>query len=555
MSDQLKVYCINLKEYVDFKGGETLLELSRRLPLGFKPICARVNNKTENLSFPLFSPKQVEFLTKEHPSGQRTYVRTLCMILYRAVDRLFPGARLRIAHSISRGYYCTLSRPGLTLDAESVGQIESEMCSIIKADMPIRFKERLTSDAIEIFRRQGLDSKVRLLETTNRLYTVYYKLDDLCDSYNGTLAPSTGFADVFSLMPYKDGFLLHAFDPADPSRPAGFVPQEKMFKAFTDYNSFNTVLGMRNVGDLNTQVLAGRSETLINVAEALHDKYIARISDEITRRYDNGGARIVLIAGPSSSGKTTTAKRLGIQLMTNLLKPQVISLDDYFVDRHRTPRDADGDYDYENIHALDLELFNNDLNAILRGENVELPTYNFATGTREYRGNKIKLDDRSVLLIEGIHGLNPELTSRVPEQMKFRVYVSALTTLAIDDHNWIPTTDTRLLRRIIRDAKYRGASALDTLRRWGSVRRGEEKWIFPYQENADATFNSSLLFEISVIKNFAQEVLEKVPHNVPEYGEAYRLLKFLSYFVPIRSENIPSTSLLREFVGGSTFRY
>ena len=312
---------------------------------------------------------------------------------------------------------------------------------------------------------------------------------------------------------------------------------------------------MRNAGELNRTVEAGRTAMLINVAEALHDKYIARISDEITARYHRGGARVVLIAGPSSSGKTTTTKRLGIQLMTNLLKPQMISLDDYFVDRTQTPRDADGDYDYESLYALDLPLFNRDLNAIIAGEEVALPTYNFQTGTREYRGNTIRLTEGSILLIEGIHGLNPELTAAVAEDMKFRIYVSALTTISIDDHNWVPTTDNRLLRRIIRDYKYRGASAEDTIRRWPSVRRGEERWIFPYQENADATFNSSLLFELGVMKDYAEDILGRVPRDTPEYGEAHRLRKFLSYFLPIGEKNIPSTSLLREFLGGSSFHY
>lgn len=555
MSDQLKIYCKNIEKYIDFTGGETLLDVAKRINLPFTPICAKVNNKTENLMFKLFNPKMVEFLSKQHPSGERTYLRTLCMILYRATQKLYPHSRLNIAHSISRGYYCQLTGEGIKLDDKSIKLISDEMRKIVDADLPIVYKERLTDDVIKIFNEQGLDSKVKLLQTTHQLYTVYYKLDGLCDSYYGTLAPSTGIAQVFELMPYKEGFLLRGFSQSNPDVPPQHITQEKMFKAFTDYVRFNDVVGVRNVGDLNNVVLKGNSSTLINVAEALHDKYISRISDEIKRRYDEGGARIVLIAGPSSSGKTTTTKRLAIQLMTNLLKPQMISLDDYFVDREHTPRDEDGDYDYESIYALDLKQFNADLNDILDGKEVSLPTYNFQLGHREYRGKTIRLDAGSVLLIEGIHGLNPELTSSIPEQMKFRLYVSALTTLAIDDHNWVPTSDTRLLRRIIRDYKYRGASAIDTLKRWPSVRRGEERWIFPFQENADAMFNSSLLFELSAMKDYAEEVLVKVPHDVPEYSEAYRLRKFLSYVLPIHDNNIPSTSLLREFLGGSTFHY
>lgn len=555
MSDQLKIFCVNTGSYIDFNGGESLLDVSKRLSLPFNPICARVNNKTENLHYKLFAPKQVEYLPITHPSGTRTYTRSLCMVLYRALEYLYPGAHLRISHSISSGYFCRICGNGVKADEVTAERIKSEMRRIIDSDVQFQYKERLRTDVMEIFRRQDLQSKVSLMETNHDLYWKYYKLDGLCDSYYGTLAPSTGILRVFDFTPYKDGFLLRGFDKNNPDATPAPLAQEKMFKAFTDYVEFNNVLGVRNVGELNHAVLNGRTATLINLAEALHDKYIARISDEITRRYHDGGARIVLIAGPSSSGKTTTTKRLAIQLMTNLLKPQMVSLDDYFVDRHRTPLDQDGEYDYESIYALDLEQFNSDLNDVLAGKEVALPTYNFQTGAREYKGKTIKLTEGSILLIEGIHGLNPELTSHIPEQMKFRLYVSALTTLSIDDHNWIPTTDNRLLRRIIRDHKYRGVSATDTIRRWPSVRRGEEKWIFPYQENADATFNSSLIFELAVMKNYGMKILEQVPHDVPEYSEAYRLRKFLSYFLPVEGHNIPSTSLLREFLGGSSFKY
>jgi len=551
----MKIFCVNLNRYIDIQGGEKLVDIARTLDLPFEPICARVNNKTESLHYRVFAPKQVKFLDKTSSSGSRTYVRSLCMVLYRAVSRLYPGVRLRIEHSISRGWYGRLMGLDGGVTDETIDALRAEMRRIIDADIPFERKERLTADVIKIFDAQGLDDKVKLLSTTRELYSVYYRLDGICDSFYGTLAPRTGILSVFSLDRYKEGFLLRAFDAGNPTVPPQPVKQEKMYKAFTDYLEFNSIVGIRNVGELNQVVEEGRSSMLINVAEALHDKYIARISDEITERYHLGGARVVLIAGPSSSGKTTTTKRLGIQLMTNLLKPQMISLDDYFVDRTRTPRDADGDYDYESLYALDLDLFNHDLNAIIAGEEVALPTYNFQTGTREYRGNTIRLTEGSILLIEGIHGLNPELTAAVPENMKFRTYVSALTTISIDDHNWVPTTDNRLLRRIIRDYKYRGASAEDTIRRWPSVRRGEERWIFPFQENADATFNSSLLFELGVMKEYGEEILERVPRDIPEYGEAYRLRKFLSYFLPIGEQNIPSTSLLREFLGGSSFHY
>ena len=552
----MNIYCKNINCYVSFKGGETLATIFDRLKdqINITPICARVNNKTEDLNYPVFGPKQVEFLSKESGSGQRVYIRSLCMILYKAVCDILPGVRLRIEHSISRGYYCRLEGKK-TMSDDVVAQIRSRMQEIVAENIPFVRKEQLTSDVITIFERQGLHDKVQLLKTTHDLYTVYYELGNICDSYYGNLATSTGQIDVFDLIPYKDGMLLLGFDKQNPSQPATPSVQEKMFNAFTEYTSFNRIIGIKNVGELNSATLRGKTSDLINVAEALHEKKIGRISDDITSRYKEGGARIVLIAGPSSSGKTTTTKRLAIQLMTNLLVPKLISLDDYFVDRVNTPLDEDGEYDYESLYALDLEQFNHDLNALLNGEEVALPTYNFERGCREYKGNTLKLEENSILLIEGIHGLNPDLTSHIDEKMKYKLYVSALTTLSIDDHNWVPTTDNRLLRRIIRDAKYRGVSAESTIKRWPSVRRGEEKWIFPYQENADAMFNSSLLFELGVIKEYGEEVLKHVPRDIPEYGEAIRLRRFLNYFTPISDQVIPHTSLLREFLGGSSFHY
>jgi len=551
----MKVYVDNINRYVDFTGGETLLDVLARIKdeLPFTPICAHVNNKTEDLRFPLFSPKKVEFLPIGSSSGQRVYVRSLCMTLYRAVSEAYPGARLSVEHSISHGYYCRLK--GIDVTPVVVAQLKDMMRDIIARDLTFERKERLTTDVKELFRSQGLDDKVLLLDTLHSLYTTYYRLDGLFDSYYGALAPSTGILKAFDLQPYHEGMLLLPFDPDDNTRPSTMVPQEKMYRAFTEYLSFNDVIGVKNVGELNKAVTEGRSADLINVAEALHSKKISSIADDIAARFAQGRAKIVLIAGPSSSGKTTTTKRLATYLVTNLLRPQMISLDDYFIDRVNTPRDEYGDYDYESLYALDLKLFNEHLNALCRGEEVEIPSYNFETGTRRFKGNRLRLDDNSVLLIEGIHGLNPELTASVPEKLKYRVYVSALTTLSIDDHNWVPTTDNRLLRRIIRDHKYRGTSAIETMRRWPSVRRGEERWIFPYQENADAMFNSSLIFELGVMKDYGEAILRQVPHDVPEYAEAYRLMKFLSYFEPIGDKLIPPTSLLREFLGGSSFRY
>ncbi|MCM1504658.1 MAG: nucleoside kinase [Muribaculum sp.] len=557
MSDQLKIYCTNLSEYVPFAGGETLMDIYRRLSdrIPFAPICARVNNKTEDLQFPLFAPKMVEFLPVKSPSGHRVYVRSLCMMLYRAVAALYPQSRLIIEHSISRGYYCRLTEGNVTVDSDVVRRLKEYMMSLVERDLPFVRKERLTSDVIKIFESQGLTDKVRLLKSIHDLYTVYYRLDGVADSYYGNLAPSTGICSVFDLIPYKEGMLLLPPCDKDVCVAASPIEQEKMYVAFTDYLAFNRVIGVSDVGELNVAVAGKQSAMLINVAEALHDKKIGRISDEISRRYNDGGARIVFIAGPSSSGKTTFTKRLAIQLMTNLLEPKMISLDDYFVDRERTPRDESGDYDYESLYALDLESFNADLNTLLAGGEVNLPTYNFEMGKRVYKGNKLRLTDNSILLIEGIHGLNPELSSHIERRMKYFIYVSALTTLSIDDHNWVPTTDNRLLRRIVRDYKYRGVSATETIRRWPSVRRGEDKWIYPYQENADAMFNSSLIFELGVMKELAESILKSVPRDVVEYAEAYRLQKLLSYFTSITDKLIPSTSLLREFLGGSSFHY
>lgn len=560
----MEIYCRNIDRYIPIKGGETLSEILRDTPgleeirRDLRPICARVNNKTEPLLFQVFAPKMVEFVPRYIGSGERVYTRSLCMMLYRVLRDVLPGSRLRIEHSVCGGYYCRLwDKDGapLPVDMALVEALRRGMRELQRRDVPFERYEVLTRDLIEMLRAEGLHDKVLLLETVHDLYTAYYRLDGVIDSYYGALAPSTGHMDVFDLMPHKQGFLLFAFNKRNPDVPAQFVTQEKMDQAFAENLEFNRIIGVSNVGELNRAVDDRRSSLLIQVAEALHDKKISQIADEIARRYHQGGARVVLVAGPSSSGKTTTTKRLAIYLFANLLKPKMISLDNYFVDRDKTPRDETGDYDFESLYSLDLLTFNRDIQRLLAGEEIELPTYNFELGRRQYKGDRMRLDPGDVLLMEGIHGLNPELTASIPEQMKYRVYVSALTTLSIDDHNWIPTTDNRLLRRIIRDHKYRGASAVDTLRRWPSVRRGEERWIFPYQENADSTFNSSLIFELGVMRDYGEDILREVPNDCPEYAEAYRLRKFLSYFRPIGEEEIPPTSLLREFLGGSSFRY
>ncbi len=552
----MEIYIKNQDRYVSSNGGISPLDLikSGEVALPFRPICCRVNNKTEDLRFPLYAPKQVEYLSDLSETGRRVYVRALCFMLYKAISEMFPGSQLRIEHSIFRGYFCRIfldgSKEPYSLTPSQIQALKLRMKELADADLSFERHERLTSDVLPTLREQHLFSKVLLFETTGQLYTTYYTLDGLADSYYGALPPSTGYAPVFGLHAYADGFILMGRDPQHPEQALEPEKQTKMFKAFTDYMHFNEVIKVRNVGELNMSVRERRVKDLINVAEAMHERQIGHIADEIVAR----GAKIVLLAGPSSSGKTTTCKRLAVQLMTSLVTPKMISLDDYFVNREDTPLDETGDYDYESLYALDLERLNSDLSRLLAGETVNLPTYSFEFGRRIEKEKPLKMEPTDVLIIEGIHGLNPELISSV-EGSIYKVYVSALTTLAIDDHNWISPNDNRLLRRIVRDYRYRHTSALDTIRRWPSVRRGEEKWIFPFQENADATFNSSLLFELGVMKEYAEPILRQVPHNVEQYANAYRLLKFLEYFDPIPVDQIPPTSLLREFLGGSSFHY
>jgi len=556
----IKILCVNTGSHIEVGGGTTLLELAGDLipALDFKPICALVNNKVESLGYPLFSPKQVEFIPAHSDIGRDVYVRSLCMILYKAVSELYPGLTLRIELSISKGYYCRLlgaDGHAVHIDADGVAEIRERMRLTVREDIPFRRKEKPTAEVIDIFRGEGLEDKVELLETVNHLYTPYYRLGETADSYYIPLAPSTSCIDVFDLLPYKSGFLLLGRDGANPDMPAVPVTQEKMYHAFTEYLKFNRIIKVSNVGELNRAVEKRQTLDLINTAEAMHDKLLGRISDDIAGRRSRGDAGIVLIAGPSSSGKTTSCKRLAIQLMTNLIVPKMISLDDYFVDRVNTPLDETGDYDFESLYALDLERFNSDLERLLAGEEINLPTYSFELGRRVETHRPLRLEANDVLIIEGIHGLNPELTGTIDPRHLYKVYVSALTTLRIDDHNWISTSDNRLLRRIVRDHKYRHIPAEETIRRWPSVRRGEEKWIFPFAENADATFNSSLIFELGVMKDYAEPLLRSVPHGQRQYAVANRLLKFLDLFKTIPADQVPRTSLLREFLGGSAFRY
>jgi len=569
MNTSIQIFCRNVGKYIDVPGGSSLSDLAAmpECNLDFSPICALVNNKTEHLGFRIFAPKQVEFLSPCSPVGKEVYTRSLCMMLYYAVHAVDPALVLRIEHSISNGLFCRIRKPDMSMyeiTDSFITDVLTRLHTLAEADIPFIRHEKLTSDAIELFRSQNLHDKVSLLETVSQIYTSYYTLDGLADSFYGSLAPSTGHIRTFNLLSWKDGMLLLGPETSQPAgkeeatpttiKPAKPIKQDKMYHAFTEYLKFNRVIRVADVSELNRAVHDRKSIELINVAEAMHNKLIGHIADEILERKNNGGASIVLIAGPSSSGKTTSSKRLATQLMTNLITPKVIELDNYFVDRHNTPLDENGEYDYESLYALDLDLFNRDLRALLRGEEINLPTYSFELGRRIEKPRPLRLDRNDVLIVEGIHGLNPELTSAVPHDQIFKMYVSALTTLRIDNHNWISTSDTRLLRRIVRDNKYRNTSPEETIRRWPSVRRGEQKWIFPFQENADATFNSSLLFEIAVMKTYAEPLLRAIPHNIPEYTTAYRLLRFLAYFAPIPEDQVPPTSLLREFLGGSSFQ-
>lgn len=557
MKQMLKVYCKNNNTHKEFAVGTLLLDIYKGLDLNlpYPPVSARVNNRTEGLTFRLYNNKTVEFMDVRDPSGMRTYVRSLCFVLYKAVSELYPNSKLLLEHPISKGYFCDL-QIGRPVELDDVAKIKSRMKEIIAQDLRYLRVECETTEAVKIFREQGMEDKAKLLETSGSLYTYYYRLGDTIDYYYGSLLPSTGHIKLFDLNKYYNGLLLRIPSKANPEVLEEVVKQEKMLEVFKEFLRWGYILDVGNVGDVNIACQQGHATGLINVAEALQEKKIAQIADTIYHRGSNGDrVKLVLIAGPSSSGKTTFSKRLSVQLMTNGLKPHPISLDNYFVDREDTPLDADGNHDFESLYALDLKLFNDQLTALLQGEEVELPTFNFTTGKKEFNGNKLKIDNNTILILEGIHALNPELTAHIDAANKFKIYVSALTSISLDDHNWISTTDNRLLRRIIRDFNYRGYSAQETISRWPSVRAGEDKWIFPFQENADVMFNSSLLFEFSVLRLHAEPILTEVPRNSPAYAEAYRLLKFIKYFVPIQDKEIPFTSLLREFLGGSSFKY
>lgn len=553
----LQIYCKNNNSTREFPEGSSLLDIYNgfNLAMPYGPVSAKVNNKVESLDFRVYYNKDIEFLDITSSSGMRTYVRSLFFVLVKAVEELYPQGNISLEHPISKGYFCKL-HIDRTIGLDDVQRIKQKMQEIIAADIPYTRTESHTEEVVRLFEKRGMMDKARLLDTYGQLYSYYYQLGDTVDCYYSSLVPSTGYIRLFDIVKYYDGLLLRIPSRENPTKLEEVVKQEKMLEVFQEYHRWNQILGISTVGDLNVACNEGHATDLINVSEALQEKKIAQIADEITHRNQDGKrVKLVLISGPSSSGKTTFSKRLSIQLMTNGLKPYPISLDDYFVNRNDTPLDENGKHDFESLYAVDLPFFEEQLTTLLNGGEVELPRYNFTTGKREMSGKKLRIDEHMILIIEGIHALNPALTPHIPNENKYKVYVSALTTILLDNHNYIPTTDNRLLRRIIRDYKYRSYSAEETIARWPSVRAGEEKWIFPYQENADAMFNSALLFELAVLKDYVEPVLRKVPNRCPEYSEAHRLLRFLNYFVSVQDKELPPTSLLREFLGGSSFQY
>ena len=554
MKQVIQIRCKNNKKTQKVAIGSTLFDIFSEIGLEMShgPISCKVNNKVEGMHYRVYNSKDLEFLDMTSSSGSRAYTRTLFFVLCKAVKDIFPASPdVIIDIPVSNGFYVDV-RLGKELTEEEVGKLRNRMQEIIDARMPIRRYMVPTEDAIALFQEKGDVEKVKLLKTSGSIYTTYYKIGDYVDYYYGTLLTNTSELYLFGLEKYYDGMLLRIPSLKNPDQLGEITRQDKMFDIFKEHYRWQDIIGIRTVGDFNQAVTAGFSTDIINISEALQEKKIAQIAEDVAQRK---GVKLVLLAGPSSSGKTTSCKRLSIQLAVNGLKPLQISLDDYFVDREKTPKDESGEYDYESIYALDLKLINEQFNALFRGEEVELPKYDFQSGKSKRSGKKLKMNDHNVLVVEGIHALNPELTSQIPDEQIYRVYASALTTILLDNHNYIPTTDNRLLRRIIRDNKYRGVSAQETIHRWPSVRAGENKWIFPFQENADAMLNTAMLYELAVIKMQAEPLLQQVPENCEEYAEAYRLLKFLKYFKGIPYNNLPPTSLLREFLGGSSFHY
>ena len=555
-TDIVTIYCKNNHLHKEVKIGSSLLEIYEEMgsPLKHRPLCARVNNRVRTLMYRCWQPKEVCFLDYTELAGSKTYVRTLCFILSKAVYEIFPGRRFSLEHPVSKGYYCAFDDRG-KISEEAIVQIKRRMKEIIAADKPFEPKTVRTVEAVNLFRKCGMEDKALLLETAGMSYAQYYELDGYVDYFYECLTPSAGFVQLFDIETYDVGLLLRVPQLENPNELNPVVRQDKMFEEYKRFFDIQRTVELNNVGDLNLAIKEGRASEVVMVSEAIQEKRIASIAEKIAASFNHKGVRVVLISGPSSSGKTTFCKRLQIQLITNLLHPLAVSLDDYYLNRADTPKDENGQYDFESLYAIDLTYFKEDLQRLIAGEEVELPHYNFNTGLREYRGQKMKMKPNSVLLLEGIHGLNPELTDNIPPERVFRVYVSALTTISLDGHNWIPTTDNRLLRRIVRDYQFRGYTARHTISMWSSVRRGEDQWIFPFQENADEMVNTAMIYEFAALRHYAEPILNEVNESEEEYAEAYRLLRFLRYFNHIYEEELPGTSLLREFLGGGKFQY
>ena len=558
----LQIRCRNNNVIKEFPEGITLQDAYQQfadeIQMPYPVVSAKVNNASQGLKFRLYQNRDVEFLDARRGSGHRAYVRSLCFVLYKAATDVFPGSKLFIEHPLSRGYYCNFKkREGEALTDDDVQQIRQRIQEIIDQDMPFHRFEATTEEAIRIFRERGFSDKVKLLETSGQLYSDYYMLGDTVDYYYGPLVPSAGYLTVWGLERYQDGLLLRVPDRDNPSQLAPMIDQPRTYAMFAEKVRWDIIMRHSNAGDVNKAILKGHASELIQVSEALQEKKIVKIAEEIDARFRNeeNPIRLVLITGPSSSGKTTFCKRLSIQLLACGLRPVSFSTDDYFVNRVDTPLLPDGKYDFDNIRAVDCDLLSDHLERLMAGERVEVPEYNFVTGKREYNGKRLKLSSDSVLIIEGIHALNPILTARIPESLKFKIFVSALTNISLDDHNWIPTQDNRLLRRIIRDYNKGAFTAQETISHWRNVCNAEEKWILPFQENADVMFNSALNIEFAVLRTHAEIILASVPKNCDEYSEAHRLLKFIHYFIPISDKEIPPTSIMREFVGGSVFKY
>ncbi|MBP5570392.1 MAG: nucleoside kinase [Prevotella sp.] len=558
----LQIRCKNNNKTKSFPEGTSLLEVyqefSEELQLPYPVVSAKVNNASQGMKFRLFQNRDVEFLDARQGSGHRVYVRSLCFVLYKATSDLFPGSKLFIEHTISRGYYCNFKKKGGEPLAEGdVERIHKRMEEIIALDMPFRRSEATNEEAIRVFAERGFTDKVKLLETSGQIYSDYYMLGDTVDYYYGPLVPSAGYLKVWDVEPYHDGMLLRVPDWNNPLVLAEKVDMPKTYEMFAEKTRWDIIMRLSNAGDVNKAIMKGHASELIQVSEALQEKKIVQIAEEIDRRFraEENPVRLVLITGPSSSGKTTFCKRLCIQLLACGLRPYSISTDDYFVNRVDTPKLPNGDYDFDNIVAVEYSLLEDHLTRLMKGERVEVPEYNFVTGKREYNGKKVKLSSDSVLIIEGIHALNPLLTQKIDDSKKFKIYISALTSISLDDHNWIPVRDNRLLRRIIRDYNKGAFTAQQTISQWKNVCEAEDKWIFPFQETADAMFNSALNIEFAVLRTHAEIILSSVPKNCPEYSEAHRLLKFIHYFIPVSDKEIPPTSIMREFVGGSSFKY